>query len=1036
MLLPISALAVTPPSGTCGENNNITWILQNDGTLLLSGTGNTPVFAGNYFADPAPWTPYSDQIQRIRIGEGITGINNGAFETCSSATSITLSASLQFFATGAWPAGDSLQYVITDPNSTNYIAYGGVLYAEHPATGEWEVGEGVPSLVYYPPALKYESTTSYTVRAGTQAIAYPAFGGNKFLKAVSLPDSVQEICYDAFARCSSLETIQLSNRITEIPSGAFRSCISLKELTLPSGLKTIETSAFWYCNKLEKIIVPASVTDFNAKVTPPDGGTSDYNLHKDFYFCGDAPTFDIDNGELSTADMGDIYALIRTDIYYPDTASGWQNVIEQYKEDEKINFIPYTLENSEVKYTVSYNLAGGSGEAPSTQNYKAGETVTLSSITPVKDGYTFTGWSDGNRTYQAGQTFTMPEMDVSLTAVWTPKITSTYSVDKAIEYAKQNWNSGKGLCAEFVSRCVRAGGLDIDIKAGTGSCYREISKKSGLSMQQLVTRTDSQGRINVYQSDNIDRLAPGDVVIQWCKTHNIAPHVLICGGFNLNGAATFYAHNGAKNNQTFRFDYKYYKTDADVPYQHTRNCDMTAYVIHLSSLDSNIHINQLTSARIKSDCPVELLVTIDGNVIDSRTINGNYTEPSTGTKMIASGSGDNRAVEVNIPGEYIQNRLAYVEFFGTDVGTMSLTVELTYENNKIEEYTFQNISISETVTGYLEDMQPGQMVRLIKQDNVVEENSLEEVWIVYPGETISAATPSRISDEEKVDNAEERDETEDFVQPTLPNSGSSDSDPTYSITVPSSITGGTVKITPTSASERQRVTITVKANLDYELDELIVTDSKGNKLKLTDKGDGKYTFTMPASQVTVAPVFVKSGAPASMPFTDVPSGAFYAAAVQWAVEKGITAGTSTATFSPDAPCTRAQIVTFLWRAAGSPRVSGNTPFTDVASGSLYYDAVLWAVSNGITAGTSASIFSPDDTCTRAQAVSFLYRYEKSPAASGGSSFADVDAGAYYANAVSWAVGRGVTVGTSATTFGPDDTCTRGQIVTFLYRDMA
>ena len=172
--------------------------------------------------------------------------------------------------------------------------------------------------------------------------------------------------------------------------------------------------------------------------------------------------------------------------------------------------------------------------------------------------------------------------------------------------------------------------------------------------------------------------------------------------------------------------------------------------------------------------------------------------------------------------------------------------------------------------------------------------------------------------------------------------------------------------------------------------------------------------------------------PESPVFADVSASAYYADAVKWAVEQGITSGTSATTFSPDMSCTRAQIVTFLWRANGSPKADGANPFTDVSADAYYYDAVLWAVKEGITSGTTAATFSPDATVTRGQTVTFLYRAAGAPAVTGGS-FADVAADAYYADAVAWAVKEGVTSGTSATTFSPDAPCTRGQIVTFLYQ---
>ena len=268
---------------------------------------------------------------------------------------------------------------------------------------------------------------------------------------------------------------------------------------------------------------------------------------------------------------------------------------------------------------------------------------------------------------------------------------------------------------------------------------------------------------------------------------------------------------------------------------------------------------------------------------------------------------------------------------------------------------------------------------------------------------------------------------------TPSSSGGSSSSTRYTVSV-EDVDNGSIKVSPTRASKGSTVTITVTPDEGYELDKLIVTDKNGDKVKLTDKGDGKYTFKMPASKITVEATFAEIETEPETPvFTDVPTSAYYYDAVLWAVENGVTEGTSATTFSPDMSCTRAQMVTFLWRAAGSPEpVTTTNPFTDVNSGVYYYDAVLWAVEQGITSGTSATTFAPDATCTRAQTVTFLYRAAGSPAVSGGS-FSDVSADAYYADAVAWAVSEGVTVGTSDTTFSPDMNCTRAQIVTFMYR---
>ena len=264
-------------------------------------------------------------------------------------------------------------------------------------------------------------------------------------------------------------------------------------------------------------------------------------------------------------------------------------------------------------------------------------------------------------------------------------------------------------------------------------------------------------------------------------------------------------------------------------------------------------------------------------------------------------------------------------------------------------------------------------------------------------------------------------------------SSSSSSRPSYSITTPDKTENGSVNISSTSAKRGSVVTITVTPDAGYVLDKLTVTDKDGKELSLTKKSDTEYTFVMPAGKVEITPSFVKQAEEPSRVFVDVKTGDYFYDAVLWAVEKGITNGTSAETFSPEDPCTRAQIVTFLWRAAGSPVVNYAMDLSDVAGDAYYAEAVRWALSEGITTGTSADQFSPDATCTREQAVTFLYRAAGSPAVSGESAFEDVGADAYYARAVAWAAQNGVTNGISQALFGTGSDCTRAQIVTFLYR---
>ena len=262
--------------------------------------------------------------------------------------------------------------------------------------------------------------------------------------------------------------------------------------------------------------------------------------------------------------------------------------------------------------------------------------------------------------------------------------------------------------------------------------------------------------------------------------------------------------------------------------------------------------------------------------------------------------------------------------------------------------------------------------------------------------------------------------------------GSSSYDPTYSVSTPSKTEHGTVTVSPKNASKGDRVTVTVKPDSGYVLETLTVTDKNGNELTLKDKGNGKYTFTMPAGKVEVKATFMEDNSMLNF-FYDVPNNAYFYEAVKWAVKNGITTGVGNNLFAPEQPCTRAQIVTFLWRAAGSPEPKGAASgMTDVVSGSYYEKAVAWAIENGITTGTTTSTFSPDATCTRAQAVTFLARALKAKAASA-AEFSDVPTGSYFADAVAWAAANGVTEGIGGGLFGSDNDCTRGQIVTFLYR---
>lgn len=252
--------------------------------------------------------------------------------------------------------------------------------------------------------------------------------------------------------------------------------------------------------------------------------------------------------------------------------------------------------------------------------------------------------------------------------------------------------------------------------------------------------------------------------------------------------------------------------------------------------------------------------------------------------------------------------------------------------------------------------------------------------------------------------------------------------PTYPASAPA-VPNGTVTVSPANASKGANVTVTVKPNEGYELGSLAVKDASGDLLPLADLGNGKYSFVMPDGKVSVEAEFVKTAATS---FADVPANAYFADAVKWAVDKDVTNGLTDTMFGPYESCTRTQIVTFLWRAAGSPEPRTASSFTDVPASAYYAKAVAWAIENGITNGMTETTFAPNATCTRGQSVTFLYRALKGTA-SGSTNFTDVKSDAFYTDAINWAVANNVTNGTSNTTFSPNADCTRAQIVTFLYR---
>ena len=642
---------------------------------------------------------------------------------------------------------------------------------------------------------------------------------------------------------------------------------------------------------------------------------------------------------------------------------------------------------------------------------------------PTREGYTFDGWFKDGTSYDFTENVTE---NISLTANWTAK---SYTV-------KFDANGGTTIVDKTLTWNDKVlTGVSNPVKAGFG-----------------FTGWTFGGR-NVFSGTTYASLASNDTVMSITLTAQWT--ALTCAvRFDTNGGSTVQAQNVA------------YGGKAQEPAVPTKP-GYTFAGWHLNGEAYNF------TSPVTEDMTLTAQWTVNRYTISFNTDGGSEVTPITqdyGTAVAAPADptregytfmGWNPAIPATIPAENLTvtaqwtvNR--YTITYDTDGGSEVAPITQDYgtaitapANPTNNGYTFigwepelpatmpakvMTVTAQWTLDRYTISYNLNNGTATGNPDSyTVESDAITLNTPTRPGYTFTGWSGTGLTGENNLTVTIEKGSTGNrtYTAQWRYNGGSSGGSSSYPITIPGKTENGSVTVSPKSASAGSTVTITVKPDSGYVLETISATDQNGSDLKLTDKGGGKYTFTMPASKVEVKATFMEDNSVLNF-FYDVPNDAYYYEAIKWAAENGITGGVGNSLFAPNQPCTRAQIVTFLWRAAGSPEPKNMSNFSDVPADSYYAKAVAWAVENGVTTGTGDGKFSPDATCTRAQSVTFLFRASKA-SANGAPAFSDVAATAYYAEAVKWATNNGITNGIGDNLFGSDNDCTRAQIVTFLYR---
>ena len=1018
----------TAMSGNCGADDSgdsVKWALTDDDrdgfyTLTISGNGamanlnksteteNISEGAGTY-----PWAKLKDSIKKIVIADGVTSIGSKAFIAYTNVTSVNIGKDVSEIGVGALSQLSACTKFNVSSQNRNFMT---------------------------------DETGALFGDSQTKLIAFPC---GSFATTYKIPDTVTTISYGAFSRAASLKTITIPERssLSTIGYGAFAFTTALETVNLiPASAKTIGDIPFAqsgvkhiYCaDKDTKDCIQNKVNGLLVDVLLPDETPAIEVTDKGY-------TYRIDDGKalLVSAPKNEATSTVPSEVTYQGTSypvTGiWKGAFaisldwtEAHSSPDKRNeaitsvVLPasvtqigerafYFCKNLST-ITIQANTVSIDKLAFATQN-TSGTTVDFSAVTTLQ--------SNGTDKW-AGVKEVILNKENQLDAIKSnvnPNTVAVIGSNKWVMGSDGNWTEQpkKNLTAtvDNITWTFDAVGGKATLTAYSSKEATNVTVPSTLTTEDGVTYIVTElgaglfGWTGDYTEHDKYNKNIRNVVIP--KTVTTIGEDMFRYSQNLESVTIQGESITFKSGRTFSGTSSLKVLDMSAVKSIAFGANGDTYFSNMGSNKSPAVI-YVSSSAIMSAVENHRSINSTCYLAYAVTNGGTFKNPPTSNTELATPVKD---------GCIFDGWYADSSFSGTAVNAP--TAGQTYYA-KWEEKTKQTAPAAPTLkdrtyTSITLNTIDGAQYRC----NGGAWQTSPEFTGLTAGTTYTFEAYYPETANCKASSASEKVEFSTLRH----SSGSSSSNPTYSVTTPSKSENGGVAVSSKNARKGDAVTVTVTPDAGYQLDKLTVTDKNGNVLKLTDKGDGKYSFTMPDGKVEVKAVFAKEVE--TSPFGDVSTDAYYYKAVQWAQEKGITDGISSDLFGPKQPCTRSQIVTFLWRAAGSPEPKSTaTGMTDVVPGSYYAKAVAWAVENGITTGTAEGTFSPDATCTRAQAVTFLARAQNAKA-TGKTAFSDVPADSYFADAVAWAQANGVTTGTSETTFSPDNDCTRAQIVTFLYR---